>query len=384
MAALTGLPLIFATCGAPTIPTAESPAGPPAPPVELPSPIVLKFVAPEDLTIDLSSISGDEEAYPNIMKAVGDYIELDITLGPIVANNIYTTYFRPSLYVFTLIEMPVGVDIHTFETTIDIPASADLGYLSLLVGPHNVKIDFADYDLDSVNGTEGCSGNTAELPVCARVWLDNQRYLAWVFDTFPYEAGDPNAPGGLATTGNGRFRYYVEGIPDEGMIIGDIYVSLASLYSEQVTEPRTKHLEHFILAPQIEEGDDVREWRFHIVEDQQGPEETALKLINLNLLRDYVKPNAENNDYDILKYIGRFVEGGDYWSGSNGGETYYMSGDPVIGATYNLCGYIPTFTEVETLNCDNAGISVGNMEFVRAATAADAVLPEDFPLTPTF
>jgi hypothetical protein len=50
-------------------------------------------------------------------------------------------------------------------------------------------IDFADFDLDGDGKPEGCSGHTAALPICLRIWLDGERFLAGRLDAIPNSAG---------------------------------------------------------------------------------------------------------------------------------------------------------------------------------------------------
>ncbi len=166
--AIIGLSLVLWGCGG---------AGVPVPPVETPSPIVLKFVPYEDIRIDFSTISSAAPAAALAVKAVGaggDY-SAEITFGPNVLQGLFEETLSLVMGPLTAFEIPVSETTITFEAT-------------------GIKIDFGDFDLNGDGVKEGCSGHTAALPVCARVWTDEgagyTRYAAWVFEAYPTE-GNP-------------------------------------------------------------------------------------------------------------------------------------------------------------------------------------------------
>ncbi len=83
-----------------------------------------------------------------------------------------------------------------------------------------------------------------------------------------------------------------------------------------------------------------------------------------------------------FRYIGRFIEGEDFWSGSL---------DAASGTTYvppsisNVCARISTGDAAEDPTiCDSLGISVAGIPFVDRTTPADVAVQNDFPATPTF
>ncbi len=67
--------------------------------------------------------------------------------------------------------------------------SATLTFGEASTRPLPIKIDFADFDLDGDGRREGCSGHTAAAPVCLRVWLDGERFLAGRIDVLPAAGG---------------------------------------------------------------------------------------------------------------------------------------------------------------------------------------------------
>ncbi len=85
-----------------------------------------------------------------------------------------------------------------------------------------------------------------------------------------------------------------------------------------------------------------------------------------------------------LYYLGQFIEGQDYWSGS-------IDADPFYGMIINeltftdVCAVISTGDPAADPGiCQDLGISVAGIPFVAPTTDADVAYPPDFPALPTF
>ncbi len=347
--ALASLPLLYHGCGAP--------AGPPAPPVETPSPVPIKFVEYGDVQINFSTIGTTTGAASIVDKIVGiGPLTTQITIGPTIQKS-FEDWFVETMNGLSALEIPASDTTTTFEGTITRDPA---------VGAESVKIDFGDYDLDG-DGPEGCSGHTAALPVCARIWIDAgsgyERYIAWVFDELP-SADNP-----------GRSRYKMYFRP-----IAGVDVSTAIFFNHVDPEDRTTEV--FATATV---GEDVAEpgvipgseGRQHFEALQVGPEESALKTLNLNQT-DVVGGVSSA----ALNYLGRYIEGEDFWAGSVEGLLLDAFG---LAPLDDACARLSTadFTG-DPAACEDLGISVAGIPFVDPATPGDVAIPTDFPAAPTF
>ncbi len=390
--------LVFAACA--------SPAGVPAPPVEVPSPIVLKFVDPNEINIDVTAISSTPTLSLSKALAPGELASALIQLGPDQKQAIDINFITPAFDNIGVIEMPVGETVTTYSADIAFPASTS-GVPARLSGLHHVDLNFADYDFDDDGVTEGCSGHTAQLPVCVRFWLDGERYLAWVFDEYPYEATDPNVPGGIATIGKGRFKSLV---PQNEF---GLTVRFGVNYA-QVLDPASRASEFFMLVDRTGERtyvctqyelfcafvDNYLTINYHLNAADNAHPDGILKDIALHNRVNYRTETgidgdgnkiwADEGEFNFVDYLGRYItdtnnhtiEGKDYWSGSVAGEV--NTGGAVIpySSNTNTCADISTGFAVELGFCDALGISVGEEPYIRATTEADVNLPTNFPAAP--
>lgn len=341
--ALIGISLLVVSCGAKT----SAPLAPPAPPVEVPStPIVLQFVEYSDIRIDLSTISTIAEESVNVYAAVGAGGEYS---GVIAVHAMYVQaaedFFGEITDGLGDLEIPVSEDTTTFES-------------DATIGPRNgtVKMDFADFDLDGIGGPEGCSGHTAALPICVRMWMNDERFIAWIFDEYP--TGD--------NPGMSRFRmFFIYDLEDE--------VSVAISFDHRDPEDKSIDVQLREVATEGELsgwGDDTGSFHVEILQD--GPDVSALKRLNWNS-----EQYKDTVAVDGNQFLSQFIEGEDFWSGSIAGVNY----PPV--PLFNLCVRLSTGDAAAQSNCDTLGISVTDIPFAVLPTLADVQF-HDFPETPTF
>ncbi len=353
-----GLAFVLVSCG--------SPAGVPAPPVETPSPIVLKFVPYEDIAIDVSTIGAAAPAPTLAAKTVGaggEYSD-EIAAGPAVTKEV-GGIFGMVLTVLSSIEMPVSESTTTFEGTVVNPDDAT---------SHPVKIDFADFDFNGDGVKEGCSGHTAALPVCVRLWIDGARSTAWVFDAYPFPATAESA----ASPGKSRFRMINYENPGNLFPIGYVNQQEFIAGAFDYRDPEDVSLEMMKWLQEEDSEGVVNEGGTRIFITQTGPAATAIKTLNLHL-RGQALQNGTVLIELYAKYLGRYQEGQDYWSGS-------IDANVVEGMANfeNLCAVISTGNAAADQGiCADLGISVAGIPYVEPAVQADVQL-YDFPETPTF
>ncbi len=371
--------MVLSTCGG-------NPAGVPAPPVEMPTPIVLKFVDPNALAIDLTTIGTAAAPSIRIEKAVGPgrYF-YDILQGPMTIDRVNGTLTFANSGI-NEIEMPVSTTTTTFSATIAFSSAT-----GVFAGTHKVDISFSDYDFDNNGATEGCSGHTAALPVCVRLWLDDQRYIAWIFDEYPFDATDSDAPGGQATIGKGRFKVFYSAslIDDPSMVPANETITQAVYYSQTLSPVEEKSTEVFeeALSPDgtyFTEDVVATEGKSHVVVAQTGPPVSALKRVDV--VTHALLFNPALNTFGSIDdaYVGQYVEGQDYWSGSKTNTALFPGGTPFTYTISDVCAQISTADAVAQSYCEALGIRVLDEPFIRAFLAADVAIPTNFPATPTF
>lgn len=386
-----------------------SPAGAPAPPTETPLPIVLKFVEPSQLDVNVSAISSTPNASISKSFPPGMLISPVIQLGPDQKKIVNEQFIAPSFQNIDIIEIPVGETVTSFSADINFPETASDELPVKLSGAHHVDLNFADYDFDNDGINEGCSGHTAALPVCVRFWLDGEKYLAWVFDEYAYKEGDINAPNGVATIGKGRFKIMIP--QDKWGMSANFSVNYAeapdpfSLSSEfftiiNRTGERTFQCEGFLGGIGCSFADEVNKIVYHLNASDDEHPEGLLKNIALHNRTHYrtvtygidgfVNGSVDEGEYYVVDYLGRFItdansrtiEGKDYWSGSVAFEGFLDGTTIPYESETNSCGDISTGFAVELSFCDDLGISVGEAPYIRETTEADVAMPTNFPASP--
>ena len=394
--------------------TTSNPAASPSPPIELPAPAVLKFVNYEGLKVDLGTIGAQGVAAQIvagkearlIQFTSGEDVSQYIRYGPNAFGQFVINFLQPTLGGIE----KIGIPTHTATggRTTRYTAAVDFGDVGVLSGEQTVTIDFGAFDLDGdgivesydANGdgiAEPCSGNAAQLPICIRLWLGDipARFIAGVFEippTYPVGATVPSA------IGKGRFRVFVERWNGYQSKIAYSYDDLAITESQKTIE--------YFFATEPAEGFsggasdplDVLSWSSHSMLTQVGSPETALKTLNMS---DVIalQPDAMGNTTGSgdFQYIGRYIEGGNYWigdllsvSGISGGTIASDNRFEFGGEMKDVCAYIGpedfdahlTFGIVafDPHACDS--ILLGDLAFVRAQEASDVAIPTDFPATP--
>lgn len=327
--------LFLGGCSSALTPNSESagnPAAPPAPPAEVPAALVF----PQSVSINVDKVRAGAPG-PSLSALVGAGGEFsnEISFGPNVVfleNSILDGILGP----LHELEIPVSRDVTNFHKIIRVG--------DRLVA---LKIDFSDYDFNGNGVEEGCSGDTAALPICYRIWADGRRVLAGMFEkTFP-------VPG---NTGAGRFV----GVPVDTDF--DFTHVPAAVYDHR--DPLKKTTEMFIVFP--DEADTVFP---HALVTQVGPEESALKTVNVN------------SGDDVFRAVGRWFEDEDFWIGSFEDP---FDASPDFDQFENQCAVISTGAAAPPEACESLGLDISTVKPVRPTRFQDTLFPADFPERPTF
>ncbi len=355
------------------------------PPAEAPMPIALKFVNPQDLKLDFATLSLEEQ----LIKAIDPTGQYSAAISYTYHENetFFNDYLGPLMAGLEKIDMPYDT-ARTFHTRIDFGYDRYIYADTVLVGEHDIKIDFADYDFDNDGVAEGCSGNSQTLPICVRMWVDDKRYLAWVYETFPYWDFNTNTANEIP--GLGRFKIVgAQSIEHNGGNYtathvdydrqSDLHTSFdafgwgINVFSLRVT------------GIHIQIGSDV------------GADVDAAKLVK-RYGQNYAIDMDGDSQFDTLgNYLSRYREGYDFWSGSttNGLIFGYLG---LWLDLNNQCAVISTGNGTDTANCDNVGgerisvgeidpitgqivVAPGNLQFPSVVVQNDVTL-DDFPNSP--
>jgi hypothetical protein len=380
--ALAAIPLFQHGCGG-----KSSPAAAPGAPIEIPAPAVLKFVNYDGLNIDVTSITTSVLEPNKLLLQTFDKanptqnVLYFIELGPDYWTNFMNMFLKPVLTGIQKFDIPISKDTTTFSTT------ADLG--GAFAGTRGVKIDFTRFDYNGNNKDDDCSGNTAELPICVRFWLSDDklenysRFIGGVFKSYPYYVSNPNIPDVI---GEGDFK----------LLAGcfDGYQStFAYNYGDKPTD-NLKNIEYFFQTLADDQCQKppctglfcdlfaFDEWDSHSKLSQQiGSQGSIFK--SLNLVAQLYFPSASEFD---LSYIGQYVEGGGLWSG-----TVLLQVDNASNGITNVCAKLPsgdvTFPDdCLTVGPDRFPVLIGETPFVRPWQPTDTAFPplSVFPELPTF
>lgn len=317
-----------------------NPAAPPAPPSEIPSALRL----PESVSIDVNttrtSSSGAVLTTSTQAALVGDG-SLKEFIG-FSSNLVYFANRRLDGLLGPLhaITIPVSSSLKKMDQLILIGSKAYVAHLH-----------FGNFDLDNDGVLEGCRGDTASLPLCIRIWLDDgtteYRLLAARFDAFPTETN----PGAGSLRGK-DLSFSGPGAP----------VQVAADFNH--VDPEDKFTDSFFTVLDVEANpaDPAIVYGIRAFASQLGPDASAIKTTNA------IDGSSQG--------LGRWREDDDYWSGSFH-EFASGSGDPTTSFT-NECAYIPSGEGVAVDFCDDRGISVGNLPFV-SFPAENDVLFFNFP-----
>ncbi|MFO1463077.1 MAG: hypothetical protein U1F66_04825 [bacterium] len=371
----------------------------PAPLVEIPSVVNI----PKDVAIDVSEVSTASSG--PTQKFLAEKIQTAqftlaniIPIGPDVARSLNEDVLSGLLTPFNAIDIPVSPQVRTFQGTFQDPDAL----------PQTFKFDFSDYDFNGDGVDDGFTGCTCPVgcqldacpkaapladlkPVGFRVWRQmapDQPFvpmMAGFFTQLPLK-DDPATPGNEENPGAGSFRINVFDVPDvnlfERFLIGVVY---------NHRDPQNEHnlsTQVFLLNDFTQsDGTLLFSNRLDNSVVQLGKTTTTGENYLEKTVKstfDGIETKAMGGDRDLIssqKYIGRFRDDQNFWSGSFFDKNPNTEVETVLPTT---CARITTASEVEQGICIDLGIDTSGEAFLPATTEADVLLPSDFPPLPPF
>lgn len=313
----------------------SSSGSPPTAPVELPSTSTFPF--PSTIGISVEKILSEEGSVESTsFRSVGSGGEFsdEISIGAQMADEVIEE-LDEALSLYDDVNVPIGETTLIHETTVTEKGAV-----------RTIKMDFAPFDLDGDGDKESCTGHTGALPICFRIWVDNERFMAGVFEEIPTDT----------SAGKGVFR-----LVD---LLGDSLesgtTSITAVYDHADLENKSTAL--LSLTPM----GGLTEYR-HISLAEMGPTASAKKTLNMT-----------GQQMGTVSYVGQWIEDQDYWTGRITIEDSGTS-DEVIP-----CAQISTGNGADTALCTALGLSIDGIAFNELPTEAEVSLPDDFPGNPTF
>ncbi len=361
------IPLLAACAG--TTGAGSNLAAPPAPLAELPNFLTI----PSSVEIDTSktaSSPGSVMAFDQANQANLALMVVKDAVGPGIyggaisfAANVSRfahDHLNSVLLPLNAIQIPVEATRHHMDTVISIGSVT-----------YTVHLDFRDFDIDGNGVSEGCSGNTAQLPICVRAWIFDfplapgayTKFFAARFDAFPTESN----PGAGQVRGHdlNLFQFQVRAdydhVDPENKFT-DVFMGLI-FDPDNPTNPDPSGPDTGLIA------------RFRAFVSQLGPDATALKTAN------GTSPDFELSGPGFRgSGFGRWLEDKDFWLGS------FESDDPLfIAPQYhfsNLCALISTGDAAGDQGiCGANGLKISDLDFLPAPVKEDVQF-FDFPAAP--
>lgn len=278
----------------------------------------------------------------NRLSSTSSELNAAIVIGADISGTIQNVVLS-TLSAYGLVD-----DILGPLSTLEIPISLSDHFEGIIISENNlinVKIDFSDY------GGRGCSGHTAALPICYRIWYDGQRVLFGQFDTFPTR----EVPGAGDLTGIG----FSDILINSGLQVSVKY---------DFVLPLVKKVDLAFYLQNFEEPEFSSLSRVQL--DQVPSDDSLLKTFS----------SSRRSDFSGLEQLnGRWIDAEDYFSTSRNSEY----SDPYFNFEA-ACAYIPTGIVVERGICLGLGIDVGGLGFAPLPDPSEFAFPPDFPVNPTF
>lgn len=325
-----------------------NPAAPPGPPAEIPTALQI----PKDLSLNFEKVQAEAPAASESPAALtsksavapeGEFS--DEVEGTTETAQFFADALSGLLDPYNQFLIPVGTNITTFQGVSVVQVS---GKVELV----EIKIDFADFDFDRDGKTEGCSGHTARLPICMAIYADGVPQIAGVFTAFPTQIN----PGAGRLMGL-NLTHAVFLFP-KGDFIGINY---------NFSNPAEGKTVEFLVRGNPDNPLSEKGLRFRMSMDQQGPEETSLKTVNIHFEMD-------DGEAQTLQAVARWREDQDLWSGTFNREP----DDPDLSDLTEQCVNLLTGDGVAQSECVDLGIDVGGIPFVEVPDETTLFMPDVF------
>jgi hypothetical protein len=307
------------------------------------------LVLPQSFSIAASSAaltSGSGSSPSNYSSAISEGAGLAAE-----SEQLLTFLLSP----FQNLKIPVGSATTQHQSTLTITNGSGTKSVTLAAA-----VDLSDFDLDGDGNTEGCSGHSAALPICLRIWLDGERFLAGRLDAFP----------GATSPGAGRLTIR----KTSTMPAGEDGMGVSVIFDH--TDPNNISSEMFWGMPSNEMGSEQIVAVRHVLLTKTGEPTAAVCTLNL---ADEMAVTGTNT----LRYLVRYRVDQDLWSGSVEAQGMFSS---MLGIESfdDVCVDSTTGQQVADTLCTAAGISISGLTSVPIAGPDSVALPADFPSQPTF
>jgi hypothetical protein len=350
--AVLGLNFGCGTVGPGTTLSGGTPAVPPTPPAEIPASLTIPSGSSLSINIDriasgappalegaaLKAVVTSNGEFKNIVEGIGDegkFVEDDL-------NSLLDPY--------TQLIIPVGTNIKTFK-----PELSVVGQKGSVIDFAEISIDFADFDIDNDGFTEGCSGNTEQLPICMRIWADGKKQMAAVFTAYPTKEN-----------------------PGAGRLVGLNITDTTFLFPEngflEITYDHHDPASGVMTDLATREADPAG-FRVHFFSSQEGGDATAVKSLGVSF-------TGGKLGTDSVQALMKFREDVNLLSGN-------LHFEPPGGSDPDMvdqCVDILTGNGLDSSLCVSAFIDVADVPFLDFPDETTLFLPneENFPNSPTF
>ena len=342
----------------------------PAPLAEIPSVITV----PQDLGIEVGEIEGAGDVSGQIfgsfvkLQAIdSNDIELaiEIAVGFIEESNFF---LANSLTIVNQRDIPVEVSVFNFAYSVAFEGQT-----------FEVKFDFGAFDLDGDGAPEACSGCTCPvgcapaladcpseapesqlLPICFRVWINDQRFMAGLFDRVPT----------LDNPQSGQIRnLFPENFDGAGTL-------MAINYDHQDPQNLLTDIASFLKDPDV--GPDFF-GRRRTVTTQEGPSAQPKKTPRLS-------DELFDSQNSIMRFQAQFVSQLDFIALESIPDGSFETGLGLVDITPPICAQISSADPVSQILCDDLGLALSPGNFPQLPELSEVAFPstEQFPETPTF
>ncbi len=297
-------------------------------------PAVLRF--PAAVGIELGKLGQDQ-------KADSAAIATTIEQGPgllMESQQVVDTI----LAALHTIEIPVGADVTAHDASLVVGGSPELA----------AHFDFTVHAGDAPEGAAACSGNTGALPVCFRLSLGGEPFIAGRFESWPTDS----------SAGSGHF--VMRQLASLGG--GETGTGIAARWEHAADGTRRTEIHWGVPG---DDGESFVAFRHAVITATGHSPEAVTKTLSLH---DNLAAAPTPSE---LLYIGRWREDAELWVGRAEASGVFESMLGLSGFP-TLCATIGTWQTAADGACVEAGLAIDDVLPVPLATATDVSLPATF------
>ncbi len=335
----------------------ENGATPPSGPEDIPGPSALRF--PSSVSIDVStSASGsfgaltvDNKSFLGASGEFSDEIALGTDIFDFIADR-FVSRIVSSEGILGDVVVDIDPDITRFKSTVSSSSEIFAG--------EELKIDFHRF-LSGRSETTECSGTTYGLPVCFRVFVGGKGLLAGVLTSLVTETSDG---AGFFWLKPSDELFGEGGPPSVGFTMG---------LQWDHTDPEAKTTEISFGGGLT--SDTITQSGRALATQEGEDDEDPVKMVRMTSGFE----SFAGGEGGSTRYIGRWREGHDEWSGKVSSQFGSFSNENL-----DICARLSTGRALEEGRCEAAGIDTDAIDFLSLPDEEDWQLPSGFRSTPTF